>query len=158
MEELPHKLKLELAMQIHTKMYSSVAFFQEKDKSFIAWIATVIRPIKSQESEYVCREGEDIQEMFFLVTGKVAAVLPKFNNKGYLWYEKGSHFGHTDLFGVRKGQIHESLLAQFTRKKKRLYKRRFTMQSMDNCELLTLSVADLDKMRIEFFDVYSQLF
>ena len=32
------------------------------------------------------------------------------------------------------------------------------MQAQENCELLTLSVPDLDKMRIEFFDVYSQLF
>jgi hypothetical protein len=73
-------------------------------------------------------------------------------------FEKGSHFGHTDLFGVRKGQIHEGLLTAYTRKKKRLFKRRFTVQALENCELLFLSVADLDKMRIEFFDIYKQLF
>lgn len=33
--------------------------------------------------------------------------------------------------------------------------RRFTVLAVENCELLTLSVADLDKMRIEFFDIYS---
>ena len=31
MDELPHKLKLELAMLIHRKMYISVKFFEEKD-------------------------------------------------------------------------------------------------------------------------------
>lgn len=45
MEELPHKLKLELAMAIHKKMYASVIFFDKKEKSFIAWIGTVIHPM-----------------------------------------------------------------------------------------------------------------
>lgn len=45
MEELPHKLKMELAMAIHEKMYANVEFFKEKEKSFIVWIGTVIHPI-----------------------------------------------------------------------------------------------------------------
>ncbi len=44
MEELPHKLKLELAMVINKKMYSSISFFMNKnDQVFIAWIGTVLR-------------------------------------------------------------------------------------------------------------------
>ena len=54
MEELPHKLKIELSMAIHKKMYANVKFFKEKEtqkdksflaKSFLAWVGTVIRPI-----------------------------------------------------------------------------------------------------------------
>jgi len=40
MDDLPYKLKLELAMVIHKKMYSNVNYFQGKDRSFIAWIST----------------------------------------------------------------------------------------------------------------------
>ena len=36
--------------------------------------------------------------------------------------------------------------------------RRFTLQALDSCDLLTLSVSDLDKLRIEFPDVYEELF
>lgn len=43
MEELPHKLKIELGTAIHTKMYSAVAFFQGKEHSFLGWISTVVR-------------------------------------------------------------------------------------------------------------------
>jgi hypothetical protein len=64
-EELPHKLKLELAMVIHQKMYSSVAFFKDKDKSFIAWIATLIRPLNYEAEEYIYKEGEDLIESNF---------------------------------------------------------------------------------------------
>jgi Ion channel len=49
MDELPYKLRVELAMEIHKKIYQTVAFFQNKDKSFIAWIGKLLRPINVQE-------------------------------------------------------------------------------------------------------------
>lgn len=62
MEELPHKLKIEVSMLVHKKMYSGVNFFKEneKDKSFILWISTLLRPITVEEEEYICKEGEEI--------------------------------------------------------------------------------------------------
>jgi hypothetical protein len=45
MEELPHKLKTELAMIIHRKMYANVKFLEDREESFIIWIGTVMRPI-----------------------------------------------------------------------------------------------------------------
>ena len=44
-EELPNQLRIELAMVIHQKMYSNVQFFKGKDKSLIAWIGSVIKPL-----------------------------------------------------------------------------------------------------------------
>jgi hypothetical protein len=49
MEELPYKLKVELAMEIHKKIYRTVLFFKDKDKNFIAWLSTMLRPIYVQE-------------------------------------------------------------------------------------------------------------
>lgn len=62
MEELPHKLRLELAMVIHTKLYSGVLYFHHKDKSFIAWISTLLRPINIEDEKYIYKEGEEITE------------------------------------------------------------------------------------------------
>lgn len=45
MEDLPHKMRLELAMVFHNKLYSTVEFFKQKDKSFIGWISTLLKPI-----------------------------------------------------------------------------------------------------------------
>lgn len=53
MEQLPHKLKLELAMVIHMKNYSSVSFFKDKDKTFIAWISTILTPINVEDEKYI---------------------------------------------------------------------------------------------------------
>ena len=46
-DELPHKVKLELAMEIHKKTYSNITFFKNKENSFIVWVSTLIRPINS---------------------------------------------------------------------------------------------------------------
>lgn len=62
LDELPHKLKVELAMQIHKGMYESIKFFKNKDKSFIVWIGTMLRPLNISDTDYVYKEGEDISE------------------------------------------------------------------------------------------------
>jgi hypothetical protein len=45
LDELPHKIKIELAMKIHEQMYLSIKFFRLKEKSFIAWVGTLLRPL-----------------------------------------------------------------------------------------------------------------
>lgn len=62
MEELPSKLRIELALAIHKKMYSKIEFFKEKDNTFIAWVSTLVRPINIQEQDYIYKEGEEITE------------------------------------------------------------------------------------------------
>jgi hypothetical protein len=66
MEELPHRLRLELAMVIHDKLYNKVKFFEKKDKSFIAWISNILRPIVFDEGRYIYQEGEEITESKYL--------------------------------------------------------------------------------------------
>lgn len=48
-EELPPKLRLEVSAIMHKKMYSTIKFFNSKDRGFIAWIGSVVRPINVQE-------------------------------------------------------------------------------------------------------------
>ena len=62
MEELPYKLKMELAMEIHRDIYLNFEFFHTKEKSFIAWIGPRLRPLLASESEYIFREGDEIKE------------------------------------------------------------------------------------------------
>jgi len=155
MEELPHKLKLELAMAIYRKMFSNVKFFDRKEKSFIIWVGTAIRPMNIQEQEYIFKEGEKIIEMYFIVQGEVGYVLPRYSNKVYIKIEKGEKFGHVDLMGVRKA--HEGLEVLNTKKDNNKSLRKFTVQATLNCDLLTLGVSDLDKMRLEFPEVYAEL-
>jgi hypothetical protein len=45
MDDLPYKLKIELALEIHKKIYETVEFLKNKDKSFVVWIVKFLRPI-----------------------------------------------------------------------------------------------------------------
>ena len=97
MDELPHELKLELADAIHRKLYATVIFFQKKEASFIAWITKVIVPLNVHNEEYIYKEGEEIDEIYFLVKGDASYVLPRFDNDPYMDVKTGEHFGHIEL-------------------------------------------------------------
>lgn len=62
MEELPSKLRLEIALVIHQSLYESIDILKDKDRSFIVWISGVIRQIHVEDSEYIYQEGEEILE------------------------------------------------------------------------------------------------
>ena len=62
MKELPYKLRIELAIEIHKNIYRTIEFFKFKEKSFIAWVGPLLRPYKVSEQEYIYRETEEINE------------------------------------------------------------------------------------------------
>lgn len=62
MEELPYKTKIALAMEIHKNLYHSIEFFKYKEKSFIAWVGPLLKPMKVTEQEYIYKEGDEIKE------------------------------------------------------------------------------------------------
>jgi hypothetical protein len=87
-----------------------------------------------QEEQYIFKEGEAIIEMYFMAEGKASFVLPIFNHKTYYEIEKGSEFGHLDIFGRRN--LQESLMS--SKKQKNDLLRLFTCQATTSCELLTI--------------------
>ena len=109
MQELPYKLRIDLAMEIHKNIYHNIIFFKNRDKCFIAWIGPLLKPIQSEELEYIYKEGEEVKEgklfyslndlfiVFFLIKGEAAYVLPRYDNTIYIRIEDGDHFGHVDI-------------------------------------------------------------
>jgi hypothetical protein len=47
-------------------MYSKVIFFKDKEKTFIAWIGTLLKPLHFDEADYIYNEGEEITESYTL--------------------------------------------------------------------------------------------
>lgn len=84
--------------------------------------------------------------------------MPRFFNKIYLQFELGDNFGETDL-GQDK-QFTEQLKndKKITFFDKDQLVRRFTTLAIGNCDLLTLSIRDLLKMKLEFPKVFGQFF
>jgi Ion channel len=99
MEEIPNKLKNELQVAINTKLYQKIGFFKGKDKSFVTWIATVLKTVNFEEKDYIFKEGDHVTEVFFLSIGRVNYSLPRFGNKSYRAIKTGMTFGHSDMHG-----------------------------------------------------------
>ena len=97
LDELPHKLRTELAMLIHHQVYSRIYFFKDKETNFLSWVSTIIKTINFEEKDYIYKEGEEASEIYFIKKGRICKVLPRFNNKLYKKYTSGMHFGHIDL-------------------------------------------------------------
>ena len=62
MDELPHKLKVELSLEIHRDIYREIEFFKYQEKHFIVWVGPLLKHFLVTEQEYVYKEGDDIKE------------------------------------------------------------------------------------------------
>lgn len=91
-----------------------------------------------------------------MVKGTAAYVLPRFENKIYRVIESGEHFGHVDFAISEKMVMFD--LSKTKRLRRKNMVRRFTVQALDNCEMLILTIDECEKMRLEFPDLYDDLF
>jgi hypothetical protein len=92
-----------------------------------------------------------------MVQGSAGYVLPRFNNKSYISIEQGDLFGHVDLANNKDMfKMQKSIRKRKSKKKVDLI-RKFTVQASENCDLLTLTLEDLDKMYLEFPEICKEL-
>lgn len=117
-EDLPHALKVELSLYIYEERYNKISFFLGKTPAFISWLCPLLKPAFYADDEYLYLEGDDISQMYFLITGSASFVLPSFSNTRYIDLIEGNHFGVIDItgsaqtkdFDVKDWQNHKNLL------------------------------------------------
>ena len=87
MDELPYKLRIELAFEIHKDLYTEIEFFNDKDKSFIAWVGPLLKPIFCSELEYIFKEGDVIRESNYLIVVLTIIIIiySLFHGRGCWW-------------------------------------------------------------------------
>ena len=125
--ELPYRLRIELAAKIHTKIMQNIKFFNNRPKDFIAMIGPMLRPVRVNEGQYVYRSGEPVLEIYFMSKGQAAFVVPQKENVPFVLVEEGDMFGIIDLVpDTRKATIEKEVT------------RNFTVLALDYCELLCL--------------------
>ena len=99
LNELPYKMKLELLMCIHSETYQTVTYFKDKDPVFFSWIVYLLRPLIFTQHQYICRESEQLTDIYFITVGEMAYVLPSYNNAVFVKIGQGSNIGHLDIYG-----------------------------------------------------------
>lgn len=88
--------------------------------------------------------------------GTAAYVIPRFDNKPYVAIMEGEYFGHVDIATTDKMMDYD--LAWQKRNRRKFMVRKFTVRAHDNCEMLILTIEELEKMKMEFPEYYEELF
>ena len=70
-EELPLKIRCEVALAMHHGALKMIHFFQNKDPTFIVAIVPLLKPFKAQKFECLFAKGDPPSEIFFIMKGRV---------------------------------------------------------------------------------------
>ena len=142
---LPAGLKVELSIVMHSNLVKSIKFFQHKQPHFIAFVVPMLRPMKVESGSYIYKEGDPIDEIYFLVSGQAGYALSNFGNSVYLIIDQGYYFGEIDF-------IAQSELSDNTGE------RQFATRSIADSDILILNKNSLLEVDQEFEDVISEIF
>lgn len=96
---LPHKLRTQVSLYVYIRKYKHIKFFQNQSQSFVLWIIPRLRPQMFMEKEYIYMENDLIEEIYFIVQGQVAFVLPRYKAAKYVTINEGNFFGFLDIVG-----------------------------------------------------------
>lgn len=97
MQDLPHKLKIEVSLYIYEDRYNKIKFFKGRTPSFISWLCPLLKPLMLGENQYIFLEGDEVNMIYFMVRGDASYVLPSFENVRYINVKVGDHFGVMDI-------------------------------------------------------------
>lgn len=86
----------------------------------------MLKPMKVEKDQYIYKEGDLTDEIYFLVSGQAGYVLCDYHDAVYLYILNGWYFGDLDFIYVNsKGEMDG--------------KRKFTAKALEDCDLLVLS-------------------
>lgn len=95
MNELPSSLRTEVSLHMHHKIVEKIYFFQDKDPGFISYMVPKLRTICLQAGDYLYKEHEYPDEVYFLTRGKVNLITQ--NGIAFKTYVQGSYFGEVEI-------------------------------------------------------------
>ncbi|GBG29142.1 Potassium voltage-gated channel protein eag [Hondaea fermentalgiana] len=98
LEDLSPALRSEVVIFLVDQTVMQNPLFQQMSPKSFARLIRILFPLKVEEGEWVCREGEFGEEMFMLVSGKLEVVDAKGSVVAVL--SSGAHFGELCALGV----------------------------------------------------------
>lgn len=151
LNEVPQKLKVELCFCMYRSYIERLPFFQERNGHFIAFVCPMLVQQFVPQKEIIYREGDPVNEIYFLLKGKVGMVLNSYAiDHVFMYIEEGHYFGEIDMFNQTSINSKKR-----TSKDK---KRKFTTVAMENCELVVWSKKNIYIADKEFDDVIKAIF
>jgi len=133
-EELPHTLSMEISLFLNRGILEKVSLFKSANEIFIREIVQLLRPMVFLPDDYIIRQGEFGDCMYFLSNGDVEVVV---NGTRVATLGQGSPFGETALI---QGE-----------------KRMASIRALSYCDVYKLSKDDFDALRARYPDFDAQV-
>ena len=133
-EELPHTLSMEISLFLNQAILEKVSLFKNANEIFIREIVQLLRPNVLLPDDYIIRQGEYGDCMYFLSNGDVEVLV---NGVRVASLGQGSPFGETALI---QGE-----------------KRMASIRALSYCDVYKLSKADFDALRGRYPDFDAQV-
>jgi CRP-like cAMP-binding protein len=154
-KEVPAHLQGEVARIIHRDTINKIDFFFGQTNSFIGWVCPLLKPYYIQKDQMIYYDRDMIDSIYFIKSGKVGFVLPKYKNAVYVEVEAGTYVGMVDLVG----SVMENNLTQDNMFKEReKLRRQFSCMAVEVSECLGVSIMDLERMEQEFPESFDDLY
>ncbi|KAL9191234.1 hypothetical protein ACHAXT_000940 [Thalassiosira profunda] len=134
LDELGSGLRADVLLHLDRDLIAKIPFLQNKVPQFVADIISMFQPMVYQENDFICKEGTQADEMFFLTKGKAGIY---YGEKLIVVIEEGSYFGE---IGCIMGGI-----------------RRAGVKALTVCELQALSRRNLNILLGEYPEVGDEL-
>lgn len=100
MNDLSPNLRIQTAIFIHEKTWTSIEFFEDSSDAFITWVCPRLKPTLILQDTSIYIEGEIAKSIYFLQEGECGCVLaPEYDKFKYINIKHGSYFGIVDLIG-----------------------------------------------------------
>uniref|UniRef100_A0A8C5MXN2 Cyclic nucleotide gated channel subunit alpha 4 n=1 Tax=Leptobrachium leishanense TaxID=445787 RepID=A0A8C5MXN2_9ANUR len=137
LENLPEKLRVEVAVSVHMSTLSKVQIFQHCEKSLLEELVLKLKPQVYSPGEYVCKKGDIGREMYIIKEGKLAVVaddgITQFAVLG-----EGNYFGEISILNIRGNMAGN--------------RRTANIKSIGYSDLFCLSKEDLTQVLTEYPD------
>lgn len=118
---------------MHQKVIEDIAWLQQKEDQFVSSAAPRFKAIRFNAGDVLFKEGTPNEDIFFIISGKVAFVLPEYNDLVYVTMERGEYVGDIDFAANKDKGI-----------------RLFTVKALQRTDAYFLNVADLHQLELYF--------
>ncbi len=133
-EELPHTLSMEILLFLNRTILEKVSLFRNANEIFVREIVQLLRPLVFLPDDYIIRQGEYGDCMYFLSSGDVEVLV---GDQKVAVLGAGSPFGETALL---QGE-----------------KRTASIRALSFCDVYKLSKADFDALRVRYPEFDAQV-
>ena len=101
-----------------------------------------------------------INEIYFLTSGSAGFVLPLVKNVAYIEVNQGDFFGEIDLVFAAQDKVMsiDEMIEYLSIQNDFNLQRVFTVQAIEDCTLLSLSMQNLQRMQKQFNSEFVNLF